>query len=174
MYTYQTSILYDSSASLMSQSILLLVSIFSIVVVCMTFERIGLAWWKALIPFYGVYALIKKVWDEKNAKTYLWLSIAGCSACMIALLMLIPTLVTVVAARGDTHVALVSGLAGMGFASLLVMVGFVLAIIAIVWKIRAYARLSKMCGHGDGFTVGLVLVPVVFFAILAFEKRDNK
>ena len=172
MYTYQTT-LYDSSAFLMTQSISFLVSVFSIVVVCMTFERIGLAWWKALIPFYGEYALIKKVWDEKNAKTYLWLSIAGFSACVIALLMFIPTFIALTLSY-TSATAIANGLSGMGFAFILSIVGFVFAILTLIWEIRAYSRLSKMCGHGDGFTVGLVLIPVVFFAILAFEKRDNK
>lgn len=150
-----------------------LVSVFSIVVMCMTFERIGLAWWKALIPFYGEYELIKKVWDEKNAKTYLWFSIAGCVACMIALLMFIPVFVALILSY-DSATAIVNGLAGMSFAFILSIVGFVFAILTLIWRIRADSRLSKTCGHGDGFTVGLVLIPVVFFAILAFEKRDNK
>ena len=47
--------------------------------------------------------------------------------------------------------------------SLMTLAGFILMILA-------YNKLSKAFGHGTGFTVGLVLLNVIFLLILAFEN----
>jgi len=40
----------------------------------------------------------------------------------------------------------------------------------LVFAIWAYNMLSKSFGKTEGFTVGLILLPIVFFPILAFSK----
>lgn len=46
----------------------------------------------------------------------------------------------------------------------------ILVIIAIVFSIMMYHGLSKSFGKGAGFTVGLILLGIIFFPILAFGK----
>ena len=55
---------------------------------------------------------------------------------------------------------------GSGWAFLLLLIPVVNIIVAIMY----YNRLSKSFGHGVGFTIGLIFVPVIFMAILAFNK----
>jgi hypothetical protein len=57
---------------------------------------------------------------------------------------------------------------GSGWAFLLLLIPVVNIIVAIMY----YNRLSKSFGHGVGFTIGLIFVPVIFMAILAFGKDE--
>jgi len=41
----------------------------------------------------------------------------------------------------------------------------------LIWIILTY-KLSKSFGHGDGFTIGLILLAPIFYGILAFGKSD--
>ncbi len=45
---------------------------------------------------------------------------------------------------------------------------FCIPIVNIVFAIWTYNLLSKSFGQGEGFTVGLLLLSVIFFPILAF------
>lgn len=47
-------------------------------------------------------------------------------------------------------------------------------IVNIVMIIIVLNRLSKSFGKSEGFTVGLVLLGLIFFAILAFDKSEYK
>jgi hypothetical protein len=42
------------------------------------------------------------------------------------------------------------------------------AIVVLVYSIKVIHALSKAFGHDAGFTVGLVLLPIIFLPILAF------
>jgi hypothetical protein len=44
--------------------------------------------------------------------------------------------------------------------------------VGIIWSIWSMNLLSKSFGKGTGFTVGLVLLSIVFFPILAFDDSE--
>ena len=48
--------------------------------------------------------------------------------------------------------------------------GMVGLIINIIFSLFLTYRLAKVFGHGIGFTIGLLLLPIIFFPILAFGK----
>jgi len=48
---------------------------------------------------------------------------------------------------------------------------FFIPVVNIVFLIWTYNMLSKSFGQSEGFTVGLILLSVIFFAILAFSKH---
>lgn len=54
------------------------------------------------------------------------------------------------------------------FIDSLAVLGACAAIASFVLSIVVFNRLSNHFGHGIGFTIGLVLVPVVFLSILGF------
>ncbi len=45
---------------------------------------------------------------------------------------------------------------------------FLLPIVNIIWAIWMVNMLSKSFGYNEGFTVGMILLPIVFFPILGF------
>lgn len=52
----------------------------------------------------------------------------------------------------------------------LMFIPFVGTVIYAVFQIVAYVKLAKCFNKSGGFAVGLVLVPFVFFPMLAFDK----
>ncbi len=49
---------------------------------------------------------------------------------------------------------------------------FLIPIVNIYFLVVAINRLSKSFGKGAGFTVGLILLPMIFYAILAFDDSE--
>lgn len=41
------------------------------------YEKLGIAGWKCLIPFYADYVLIQRCWEQKKATLYLVLTLVG-------------------------------------------------------------------------------------------------
>ena len=54
------------------------------------------------------------------------------------------------------------------------IIGTLLLIPALIIGIMFYHRVSKSFGHGVGFTVGLILLNIIFVLILAFGKSEYK
>ena len=97
--------------------VVLAVVVFLIAAMWKIFEKAGQEGWKAIIPIYNMYVLLKIV-----GKPGWWL-----------LLFLIP-------------------------------------IVNYVFIIWTYNMLSKSFGKEEGFTVGLVLLGIIFFPILGFGE----
>lgn len=51
---------------------------------------------------------------------------------------------------------------------------FLIPIVNIVFVIWMYNRLSKSFGYDAGFTIGMILLPFVFWPILGFGKAEYK
>ena len=84
-----------------------------------TYQKAGVAGWKAIIPIYNMAVLsqiVKKPW---------WWT----------LLMLIPYL-------------------------------------GIIWSVWVLNRLSKSFGKGIGYTIGLIILPFIFYPLLGFGKAE--
>lgn len=109
--------------------------------------------WKALIPFYNLYILTKRV---SNGKYF------------ISLLSL-----TIAALVCSTVLNILSGLNITGVAVTLVNVlSSGISIAAFVIEILLLHKVSKAFGHGGGFTVGLVFLTFIFELILAFGSSQ--
>lgn len=52
----------------------------------------------------------------------------------------------------------------------LLMLGYVLAVVSVVFYIIGLSKLSKSFGHGGGFTFGLLIFEPLFTIILGFGK----
>jgi hypothetical protein len=48
---------------------------------------------------------------------------------------------------------------------------WMLPIINIIWIIWSYNLLSKSFGRSEGFTIGIILLPIIFIPILAFGSK---
>lgn len=57
---------------------------------------------------------------------------------------------------------------GNGLLFLLMLIPFVNIVVAII----TYYKLAKAFGHGIGFTIGLLLIPWIFFLILGFGSDE--
>lgn len=139
------------------------------------YEKLGLKGWYVLIPVYDMYVLAKRVWDEKHAKILLWLQLASLLSIFVVIFSLIgsiASMATIYSVGGSP--ALAKALLGtIGGWILLYLALTVLSIAIFVFKIMVYHRLSKTFGHDTGFTIGLVLVPVVFMAILGLSSSEK-
>lgn len=129
--------------------LLLLVSIWRI------FVKMGQPGWKAIIPIYSTWVLIKTL---RKPASWFWIIFLG-AVLTVGLSVYVQTQSLAQAAAGTY----MSG--GLIFASLAV---FAAAIVLLVYEIMLYHALSKAFGHEAGFTVGLILLSFVFFPILAF------
>lgn len=53
------------------------------------------------------------------------------------------------------------------------IIGFVFVIANVVFYCVNKYKIAEAFGEGIGFTIGLVLLPIVFFPILAFDKKHE-
>lgn len=167
-YAYDVEFYMGSSIMLMLS---LAIQILALVAICKTYAKLGLEWWSALIPVYNIYILAKKLWDDKNAKIILWLDIAVIALAITAVFMILPLVFQFVLSTSATTARYAQGIGATAF--LMLMSYLASAIALFVWEIRLSSRLSKKFGHGDGFTVGLIFLPVIFFSILAFSEQEK-
>lgn len=129
-------------------------AIASLVGLAMIFKKMGVAWWKALIPVYGEYVLFEKVWNIKMFLVALFTSISASMAWSIC---------SQAATLHQTEVVLA-----------LTMTASILGVLDLVFGIKLLNKIAKAFGHGTGYTVGLVFLPVVFLNILGFGKSQYK
>lgn len=114
-----------------------------------TYNKMGVAGWKAFIPLYGYFVLFDKCWDRKHAWDYVLTAIVY--ACFEAGLY-----------KGDTDLTI-----------LLCSIGeLIFAINVLYLTIRINFRVSKAFGHGFWFGVGMWLLPFIFTFILGFGSSE--
>ncbi len=116
----------------------------------MLFEKAGERGWKALIPFYNLYILFK-IADASR------ITLQTIGAGVISLCALI------VSASAMYTNPLVSN------------VGFAISVLALIafafFYILAMISLCDLAGVKKPFAAGLLLLPPVFFGILAFNEN---
>lgn len=61
----------------------------------------------------------------------------------------------------------------LGILSVIPLIGFLFVIANIVFYCINKYKVAEAFGEGVGFTIGLVLLPIVFFPILAFDKKHE-
>lgn len=124
------------------------------------FEKAGEKGWKALIPIYDLYILYKIVGMKKWFWVNMLVGIVG--GIVIAAMGFDPNKIDVNSFSGDTLVPALIYVAELIF--------------SFIISVMVYARLSKVFGHGVGFTLGLVFLSGIFMLILGFgsSKYDKK
>jgi len=134
--------------------------VFEIVCKALVFRKAGEAWWKAIIPFYAEYIICRLA---KAPTSWFWGYVASIVAIMVT-------------AFGGTILIFV-GIAD--WSEGLILVGTLVALFSTVLVIPALIcmggilwRFSKAFGTEGVFGLGLLFLPYIFWAILAFGKFE--
>ena len=152
----------DTMYSLLSfaSSILMIISMW------MIFEKAGKAGWKSLIPFYNDYILCKIA----NAKKLFIIKLISSIVVMIASFYFIFALIALILLGKEVSFGTIdyTGVGASWIMSLIVII--IAAIVNFIISIIVNINLAKVFNKESGFAVGLILLPVVFYPILAFSK----
>lgn len=119
------------------------------------FVKMGEPGWKSIVPYYSMWTLIERLRKPRS-----WFWIIAISALIYMVLYSIYMFRT----------ATLNGAPG-GFdpdAMLLLLAMIPVWGVLMVYNIMLYHAMSESFGHGAGFTVGLLFLPVIFLCILAF------
>lgn len=143
----------------------LAVCIFTLVCMWMIYEKLGIAGWKCLIPFYNTYVLFKRVykvsafWVCLAAEVILFIGTGWITATAIGGMF---TMFDIPALYG-----------GVTLANVLIPTVLIIAsaIVITVYTIIQYVKLSQAFGTGGAFAAGLVLLTPIFLGIMAFDTR---
>lgn len=124
------------------------------------FEKAGERGWKILIPIYDFYIFYKIVGMRK----WFWITLLVTVAAGIAMGIM----------KFDPSTMSLDSFSGNTLAPALVYVAELVFMLII--SIVLYARLSKVFGHGVGFTLGLIFLSGIFMLILGFgrSKYDKR
>ena len=133
-------------------------------------EKAGEPGWKIFIPFYNYYVLLKIL----GLKTWFWFTIA--LYVLITISFMIGKFNTTLMVTG-TQEQIEAYIHSYDFAANpMIIVSLVLFIgYAILLDIIYSYRLSKVFGHGIGYTLGNIFLPGIFWLILGFgSSKYNK
>ncbi|MDR0953863.1 MAG: DUF5684 domain-containing protein [Rikenellaceae bacterium] len=151
-----TTTLFPSWMLVMYSIIWTLIAALMLVSLWRLFVKMGQPGWKGIVPFYNLWTAIKVL---KKPVRWFWIVVGAYLLCRILSLVMLVGAVTLI--EESSSGAILSVLVF----SLLCLVAAIVWLVYWILLMRAWAR---SFGHGDGFTVGLVLLPVVFLPILAF------
>lgn len=111
------------------------------------YEKAGQAGWKCLIPVYNEIVMLRF-----TGRPVWWI------------FMILPFYIFL----GFSYYLLFSGNFEHILFKVISILFFISSILILIYGIRMYHGLSKVFGQSAGFTVGLVLLPFIFFPVLAF------
>jgi hypothetical protein len=153
---------YNAGLNVLSSLLNLAVVVLTVVALWMIFEKAGEPGWKAVIPFYNSYILYK----ISGKKNLFWGALASSILCFIlAIAAIVFAIVAFVGIfTGEYEQAALN--------MLLCTVGCAIcAVVTLVFRILQSVGLTKAFEISGGYAVGLVLIPVVFYCILAFNSN---
>ena len=122
----------------------LIVMVLLIVSYWKIFTKAGEPGWKAIVPFLSDYTFYKLAWSTK----WFWIT------------LLLSAVYAIISIVFTENVAIV------------VISSLIFTIPIIVISCIFSHQLSKSFGQGGGFTAGLILLPIVFYPILAFGSAQ--
>ena len=154
--------LFDMQLSLLLNSIPVLQLLF----MALLFNKVGIEWWKGIIPIYNIYE-ISKLGKKKNY--FKWYVIISLTFITFAILIDF-LLVAFFAAINDQLISFYLFFIFIYLSIIIEAIIFILIQIFFTYKI--YKGLSDSFEQSTVFAVGLTLLPVVFIGILALD--DNK
>lgn len=150
--------LYQKSSTAFSL-VSLVITVFTIVSMWMVFSKAGQGGWKILIPIYNVYTKFKIA----NAKKRFWF----CFLMTVA----IPFVSASAVAGIINDIQLVGGFGIGGYNIVGILGGLVLALVIFIINITVNFSMAKAFGLPGVFGLGLWLLPVIFYAIIAFNSN---
>ena len=116
-------------------------------------QKAGYPGWSAIVPYYSQYVQAKIGGDENN----FWHLLIGSGADVVLSLF-----GSFVVAFSDSQI----------FPSIIELLSFGISVYVLVFQVRLLYNLARAFGQGAGFTVGLVLLPVVFYPLLAWGQYE--
>ncbi len=126
-------------------------AVFEICAMWRVYEKLGKPGWACLVPIYSAYVLFDAVWDNSAFLRYIGVSFGYGIVSGI------------MSATSDPN----------NPPLILSLIALAIAIYLFVMAVGLYRRLAEAFGRGTGFTVGLVLLPAIFFPILAFSDDEQ-
>ena len=130
--------------------ILLLLALTSIFIVLelmgrwQVYRKMGIAPWKCLIPYYSTYVTYRAVWSVQFFWAWLVLELAS---------------------------SFLPSPFALELRFLVRLIAFVVLVLLTVCNVLFCYQLSRAFGEGIAFTVGLFLIPWIFYLILGFSSR---
>lgn len=131
-------------------AVLLAVVILMILSTWIIFRKAGQRGWKALIPVYSDYIFYKIAWKRR----WFWINV---------LLSAIAFAVAAIPGGGTAEYYLITSIAST-----------LLGIFILIIEIIMHVKLAKSFRKDGGFAVGLILLPFIFFPILAFGSAKYR
>ncbi|MGM9644959.1 MAG: DUF5684 domain-containing protein [Eubacteriales bacterium] len=120
------------------------------------FTKMGEKGWKAFVPVYNVYILLKRC---SKVSYFGQMIIAGAVYSIIDILYY----VNVINVEAANALSIICSL---------------IQLVALIWflvlEIKMMHGISKSFGHGAGFTVGLILLTFIFQLILGFGSSEYR
>ncbi len=153
---------YSYTVNAFSSMINLAVLVLTVIAYWMVFEKAGEAGWKALIPFYNEYILFK----VSGKKDLFWWKLGAQILGIIASIVMVVAGVFLIMSLFGGDYGFSYGLF-FGSCAVLALTG----IAGLILRIFQCIGLTKAFGISGGYAVGLVLIPVVFYCILAFSSN---
>lgn len=137
----------------------------------LVFEKAGEKGWKAIIPFYNMYTMLK-LGDKQK---YWGLYLAGCIIYIITasvlMIYLMWVLIAAIAALGMQDLGW-DAIAALGpvaiFAGLAALAGYIMMLIGMI---QGYAGICKKMNQGAGMVVGLIFLGPIFWMLLGAGKQ---
>lgn len=154
--------LFDMQLSLLLNSIPVLQLLF----IALLFNKVGIEWWKGIIPIYNIYEISKLGKKENYFKWYVIISLTFITFAILIDFLL----VAFFAAINDQLISFYLFFIFIYLSIIIEAIIFILIQIFFTYKI--YKGLSDSFEQSTVFAVGLTLLPVVFIGILALD--DNK
>lgn len=139
------------------------IAIWNLAMMCRIFAKLGIVWWKALIPFYGPYVLYSTVWSKKVANWVLGLSLGAIGFTVFGWIGVLLNLLHELSKPNG-------GFGSLIWMALWILGLFALAITLFIFQIQLYVRMGHCFEKKTAFIWGMVLLPVVFMTILAFDS----
>ena len=130
------------------------ITVVAIVVIWKIFIKAGEKGWKAVIPFYNGYVMITKI--ARKSAMYFWIPILGTVVIVTVIAPLILT--AIMGFRGVNKTGAIA----------LFLFGVAFYIYVFVLSILLNLAIAKNFGQSTGFAVGLIILPFIFYPILAF------
>jgi hypothetical protein len=116
------------------------------------YGKMGEPGWKCIVPFYSNWVLIERL---RKPRSWFWImTLCGLIICVLYVMLL----VRIIGCPEEMPAGTI----------LLILVILAVAVVSLVYGIKITHALSKAFGQGTGFTVGMILLPVVFYPVLAF------
>ena len=140
----------------------LAIAVFQYVCMALTFKKAGEPWWKAIIPFYAEYTMGKLAKAPTN-----WFWGYAISFVVYLVVIFVAVIVMIMGAAAES-IGLVL------FGSLLMMLSLVAIVVLCIYYGRILWEFSKSFGFEGAFGLGLLFLPYIFWAIMAFGQSEYK